>query len=68
VIEALQGPISLNRCLDIRDVCSRSETCPVSQVLRKGQEQLLATLDAATLDTLAEAELAAHAASPKAAV
>ena len=61
VIEALQGPISLNRCLDIRDVCARSETCPVSQVLRKGQEQLLATLDAAKLDTLAEEELAAHA-------
>ena len=63
VIEALQGPISLNRCLDIRDSCPRSETCPVSKVLRKAQDQLLATLDAARLDTLAEYELAAHAAS-----
>ena len=61
VIEALQGPISLNRCLDIRDVCARSGKCPVSQVLHQAQEQLLAVLNAATLDTLAEKELAAHA-------
>jgi Rrf2 family protein len=54
VIEALQGPISLNRCLDVRDVCTRSEDCPMSKVLRKAQEQVLATLDAATLDTLLE--------------
>jgi len=52
VIEALQGPIALNRCLDARDVCARSEDCPVAKVLRKAQEQLLETLDAATLDTL----------------
>ena len=49
VIEALQGPICLNRCLDIREGCPNSETCPVSEVLRKAQAQLLATLDAATL-------------------
>jgi len=63
----LQGPISLNRCLDIRDVCGRSGTCPVSQVLRHAQEELLAVLDSATLDTLAEKELAAHAAAASAA-
>jgi Rrf2 family iron-sulfur cluster assembly transcriptional regulator len=68
VIEALQGPISLNRCLDVHDSCPRSPTCPISQVLRKGQEQLLAILDAAKLDTLAEEELAAHAANPNTAV
>ena len=54
VIEALQGPISLNRCLDVRDVCTRVEDCPVSKVLRRAQAQLLATLDAATLDMLRE--------------
>ncbi len=52
IIEALQGPISLNRCLDIREGCPNSETCPVSEVLRKAQQQLVATLDAATLDGL----------------
>jgi Rrf2 family iron-sulfur cluster assembly transcriptional regulator len=52
IIEALQGPISLNRCLDIREGCANSETCPVADVLRKAQRQMLATLDAATLDGL----------------
>ena len=52
IIEALQGPVSLSRCLDIREVCPNSQTCAVSEVLRKAQEQLLATLDAAHLDEL----------------
>ena len=52
VVEALQGPICLNRCLDIREGCPNSETCLVSEVLRKAQAQLLATLDAATLAQL----------------
>jgi len=55
IIEALQGPISLNRCLDIREGCPNSETCPVSEVLRKAQQQLVATLDTATLDGLSVA-------------
>ncbi len=56
VVEALQGPISLNRCLDIREGCWNSETCPVSEVLRKVQEQLLATLDAANLEEMVARE------------
>ena len=58
VIEALQGPISLNRCLDIREVCPRQEVCAVSPVLRRAQEQLLETLGAATFDVLARETLA----------
>lgn len=58
VIEALQGPISLNRCLDIRDVCSRQDQCAVSLVLREAQQQLVETLDAASFDALAAEELA----------
>ena len=56
IIEALQGPISLNRCLDIREGCANSETCPVVDVLRKAQQQMLATLDAASLDGLVAKE------------
>jgi Rrf2 family protein len=56
IIEALQGPISLNRCLDIREGCANSETCPVAEVLRKAQQQMLATLDAASLDGLVAKE------------
>jgi Rrf2 family iron-sulfur cluster assembly transcriptional regulator len=58
VIEALQGPISLNRCLDVTDVCGKADTCPVAEVLRKAQAQLLATLDEATLEGLAQQSLA----------
>ena len=61
VIEALHGPISLNRCLDIREGCEHSETCAVASVLRKAQAQLLETLDAATLDVLAAESLALQA-------
>ena len=57
VIEALQGPISLNRCLDIREGCPHMETCAVASVLRKAQQQLLQTLDAATLEALATESL-----------
>lgn len=52
VIEALQGPIALNRCLDIRDVCGNSPTCPVHVVLEQAQAQLAKTLQAATFDQL----------------
>ncbi len=60
VIEALQGPISLTRCLDIREDCPHAETCSVAPVLQKAQEQLLATLDAATFDALASESRALH--------
>ncbi len=52
IIEALQGPISLNQCLDIREGCARFATCAVGQVLRRAQDQLLSTLEATTLDEL----------------
>jgi len=58
VIEALQGPISLNKCLDIREECPYVEDCAVYIVLRKAQEQLLNTLDAATLEVLAQQTVA----------
>lgn len=61
VIEALQGPISLNRCLDIREGCPRLETCAIAPVLREAQQQVLETLDAATLDVLAEQSRALQA-------
>jgi len=61
VIEALQGPISLNRCLDIREGCPHLETCAVAPVLRKAQARLLETLNAATFDALARESLALRA-------
>jgi Rrf2 family protein len=57
VIEALQGPISLNRCLDVREVCRHQDECAVSLVLKQAQDELLSTLDAATFDALARETL-----------
>jgi DNA-binding IscR family transcriptional regulator len=65
VIEALEGPISLNRCLGIRADCPHSDTCAVAPVLRKAQAQLLETLDAATFDELAQESLALRAKRPE---
>ena len=61
VIEALEGPISLNRCLDVREECPHLETCAVAPVLRRAQAQLLETLNAATLDALAKESLVLRA-------
>lgn len=58
VIEALQGPISLSRCLDINEGCPRMETCAVARVLSMAQKQLLETLDKTTLNMLASESLA----------
>ena len=52
VVEALQGPIALNRCLDIRDACGNSPTCPVHVVLARAQAQFVETLQAARMDQL----------------
>ena len=53
VIEAIEGPISLNRCLTPCEGCERTETCAIYPVLSKAQENLLATLDATTIYELA---------------
>jgi len=52
VVEALQGPLAMNRCLDIRDTCGNQPTCPVHRVLADAQRQFAATLDAARMDQL----------------
>lgn len=53
IIEAIEGPIALNRCLVPWEGCERMGTCPLYPVLAKAQEELLATLDAVTLQDLA---------------
>lgn len=56
VIEALEGPIHLNRCLIEPDRCPRNEHCPVHDIWSKAQEDLTALLDATTFDDLAAIE------------
>jgi Rrf2 family iron-sulfur cluster assembly transcriptional regulator len=55
VIEAIEGPIAINRCLAPWEGCERSEACPIHPVLAYAQEQLVSVLDGTTLRDLAGA-------------
>lgn len=53
VIEALEGPIQLNRCIGEPHRCPHDEQCPVHDVWAKAQADLTMLLGATTFDTLA---------------
>src|SRR4030042_4889601 len=53
VIEAIDGPIALNRCLRREGECDEEELCPIYQVWSKAQQQLLEILDSTTVEDLA---------------
>jgi Rrf2 family protein len=57
IIEGVEGPIFLNRCLIRKMTCDRSDACPVYPIWKKAQGQLMEVLDGCTL-----AEIADHAA------
>ncbi|MBL8049810.1 MAG: Rrf2 family transcriptional regulator [Anaerolineales bacterium] len=44
VIEAIDGPIKLNECVDSKGICSFEETCPMKLVWCDVQNNLLAKL------------------------
>ncbi len=52
VIEALDGPVRLNRCAIDSGVCARDEYCPVHHVWAKAQSDLVAALRGTTFDGL----------------
>lgn len=52
VIETIQGPIRLNRCLLGVDVCPRQRNCPVTAKLAKLQKYISDYLRGITLDEL----------------
>jgi len=52
VIEAIQGPLSLNRCLLGLDVCPRQKDCPIREKLAKLQKYIGNYLRGITLDEL----------------
>jgi len=52
VIEAIQGPIELNRCLLNVDACPRQPDCPVSKRLAELQKHIRRYLGSVTLDKL----------------
>jgi Rrf2 family protein len=41
VIEAVEGPIAINVCLDGDDPCGKAEACTMVGVWRRGQEKML---------------------------
>ena len=54
VVEAIDGPIALCRCLGVSGSCDRMAGCSLYPVLREAQERLLALLGATTFDDLAQ--------------
>ena len=56
VIEALDGPIQLNRCTIEPGACPRDEHCPVHHVWAKAQTDLTDLLGCTTFDKLAETD------------
>jgi Rrf2 family protein len=41
VIEAVEGPVALNVCLDGEDACGHTSACTMVDVWRRGQERML---------------------------
>lgn len=54
VIEALEGPVRLNRCLIQPQACPNDGNCPVHHILAEAQHALTARLASTTFDTLAD--------------
>ncbi len=52
VIEAVDGPISLNRCVLSPEECGRSASCAVHRSWLRAQEQLMDVLGTVTLESL----------------
>jgi len=53
IVEAVEGPIVLNRCVLAEGICSRDSTCTVHPVWKEVQDQMKAILQSVTLDHLA---------------
>ncbi len=53
VIEAVEGPVALNVCLDGEDACGHSTACTMVQVWKQGQERMLDVYRQAKLSDLA---------------
>jgi len=56
VVEAIDGPISLNECVHDPSVCSFGDNCPIHEVWCEAKEELVRKLRAATFDKLLERE------------
>jgi Rrf2 family iron-sulfur cluster assembly transcriptional regulator len=58
VVEAIQGPISVNRCLLSSDACSRHISCSVRAKLAGVQDTIVGSLASITFEDLLESKSA----------
>ena len=54
VIEVIEGPIALNRCLLREGECEEEAVCPIHEVWEKMQQHFLEILDRTTMEDLAK--------------
>jgi Rrf2 family iron-sulfur cluster assembly transcriptional regulator len=57
VIEALEGPIALNRCLIRQGECEEEKKCPLHEVFEEAQEKFLEVLNRTTIEDLAKQDI-----------
>lgn len=57
VIEAVEGPLALNRCLVSGAACDDTPRCPLRNVLREAQEAMGRILESATIADLAREDV-----------
>ena len=58
VVEAIDGPITLNECTKDPSICLFGDSCPLHEVWCETQAEMVAKLSAATFDKLLEREQA----------
>lgn len=61
VVEAIDGPITLNECTSNPTLCMFGETCPLHEVWCETQKDMVRKLQDATFDKLLEREAALRA-------
>jgi len=61
VVEAIDGPITLNECTRDPSICSFGESCPIHEVWCETQMEMVSRLKQATFDKLNEREQAKKA-------
>lgn len=57
IMEAIEGPLALSRCLTPNEGCDRIASCALYPILCQAQEQVLVTLGGTTLHQVAVREL-----------
>ena len=62
IIEAAEGPVAINVCLDDDDACGRQPVCSMSAVWREGQDRMLDVFRRTPLSSLADRPV--HIAAP----